>query len=234
MRVPEIALGALLSVAVFALGVLFSTQPPIYDAQRDKAGKYADNEAAKIAIDERLARYTWWLAVLTGGLVVVAVGQGYFLLRADRTARIAANAANLSAKAAVGQKLPIIRCRTPHLWPAQNAAQIQNFAGTGDPTRNDFIKVIDLGFFNFGETLAYPQECGLGWMLTEAPNAVPTEPIYTTVRPLNSELVFKDEFETSRIVDFVLILDDKTKRNIASGTTALRLCAYLKYLDFFG
>ncbi|MVT66867.1 hypothetical protein GPL21_17345 [Bradyrhizobium pachyrhizi] len=43
--------------------------------------------------EEALVRYTLWLAVLTGGLVFVSAGQGFFLLRADKTARITAEAA---------------------------------------------------------------------------------------------------------------------------------------------
>jgi len=43
--------------------------------------------------DEALVRYTLWLAILTGGLVIVSAVQGYFLLRADKTARISAEAA---------------------------------------------------------------------------------------------------------------------------------------------
>jgi hypothetical protein len=43
--------------------------------------------------DEALVHYTLWLAILTGGLVIVSAGQGYFLLRADKTARITAEAA---------------------------------------------------------------------------------------------------------------------------------------------
>jgi hypothetical protein len=50
-----------------------------------------DNDAA-------LARYTLWLAILTGGLVVVSAGQGFFLLRADKTARITAESAQAQTK----------------------------------------------------------------------------------------------------------------------------------------
>jgi hypothetical protein len=42
--------------------------------------------------DDRIARYTLWLAVLTGGLVIASSIQFIFLYRADKTARIAATA----------------------------------------------------------------------------------------------------------------------------------------------
>jgi hypothetical protein len=60
----------------------------------------ANNGNTDSATNDRVADYTWWLAVLTGGLVIAAVGQGFFLLRAEKTARISASAAKDSADAA--------------------------------------------------------------------------------------------------------------------------------------
>lgn len=59
--------------------------------------------------DEALVRYTFWLALLTGGLVLVSAGQGFFLLRADRTARIAAEAAQ-------GQTHNFSKLERPYLY----------------------------------------------------------------------------------------------------------------------
>ena len=56
-----------------------------------------------------LARYTLWLAILTGGLVVVSAGQGFFLLRADKTARI-------TAEAAQAQALNFSKLERPYLY----------------------------------------------------------------------------------------------------------------------
>jgi hypothetical protein len=68
--------------------------------------KNTEKKAADISTGERLAAYTLWLAIFTGLLVVISGVQGYFLLRADKTARITANAAKLSAEAAIGVELP--------------------------------------------------------------------------------------------------------------------------------
>jgi hypothetical protein len=62
-------------------------------------GKIASVAAPKSS-DDRIADYTWWLAVLTGALVVTALGQGFFIARSDKTARMAANAAKVSAETA--------------------------------------------------------------------------------------------------------------------------------------
>ena len=180
--------------------------------------------------------YTLVLAVFTGLLVFVSIGQGYFLLRADKTARIAANAANLSAKAAIGQKLPILRCITPHLWPAPSALYSGGYAGTGDPTKHNFIKILWLELFNHGETLAYPQEYGLGWMLTDKEptkqEALPPDPIYTDIHLVSRELVIKDKFQTRRIETFCFAPSEEIKTKISTSAAVLRLCAYVKYVDF--
>jgi hypothetical protein len=104
-RIPEIVLGALMATAVFAMGMVFysSRHPPQQSEQQSSAkrpAKKADNVSDAEKADDRIARYTLWLAVLTGGLVLMAGIQGYFLLRADKTARISADAARISAEAA--------------------------------------------------------------------------------------------------------------------------------------
>ena len=211
----DILIGLLIA-SLFWVGIFVwqSSQPPNHTSAASQHCEGTKSECAKATTDERIADYTWWLAVLTAGLVCAGVVQFGFLIRSDNTARIAANAADLSARAAVGQKLPILRCSTPHLWPASTVFQ-DAFVGTGDPTKHDFIKIIGLELFNHGETLAYPREYGLGWMLTEKKpaekEALVAEPVYTDIHDLSHELVIKDGFHTPRIVTFCLAPDAETK-----------------------
>jgi hypothetical protein len=105
-RVPEMILGAFLTVAVFAVGAIFSStiftpnqtsEPANHNDQpKEKNPKTGDAESS----DDRIAKYTLWLAILTGALVAASGFQGYFLIRSDKTARIAANAANRQARVA--------------------------------------------------------------------------------------------------------------------------------------
>jgi hypothetical protein len=203
-----------------------------------KIDQSADTRSRKeippTSADERIADYTGWLAFLTGALVFGTFIQGYFLLRADKTTRIAANAAALSAKAAIGQKLPVLRCKRPHLWPSPTETHSISFMGTGDPRTTNFIKILELEFKNYGETSAYPREYGLGWILTEKDNAPPPEPIYSDVFSLNRELVITSEFDTGRMTTFCLSLNEASRNKVSNDTAALRLCAYLKYTDFLG
>ena len=117
-RVPEIVLGVLLAVAVFAMGyvVASSVQPPSQQIEKTSHGQAAD-EGAERTSEKQIAYYTKWLAWFTGALVIVAGLQGYFLLRADKTARIVATAADLSARAAIAPRSPlIIRQQPASLW----------------------------------------------------------------------------------------------------------------------
>jgi hypothetical protein len=97
-RIPEILFGALLTVAIFAMGFVVASSMPPPSQQIEKADHpQAANEGAERTAEKQIAYYTKWLAWFTGALVAVSGIQGYFLLRADRTARIAAEAARGSA-----------------------------------------------------------------------------------------------------------------------------------------
>jgi hypothetical protein len=92
-------MASLFWVAVF---VWQSSQPPNHTSAASQHCEGTKSECAKATTDERIADYTWWLAVLTAGLVISGLIQFGFLIRSDNTARIAANAAvdaaNLAAK----------------------------------------------------------------------------------------------------------------------------------------
>jgi hypothetical protein len=110
-RVPEIVLGAFLTVAVFAMGMLFASSPSLQTqgyiqhatteqhAQDKKAENHEPIQSLWVPTDS-VGLYTLVLAIFTGLLAVVAGVQGFFMLRADKTARIAANAARDSADVA--------------------------------------------------------------------------------------------------------------------------------------
>jgi hypothetical protein len=79
-----------------------------------ESGSYGTQESGrKIAMpnsaEDRIADYTWWLSAFTLALVVVSAVQIRFLIRADKTARIAAEAAVKSASAATAIEFPIVR-----------------------------------------------------------------------------------------------------------------------------
>jgi hypothetical protein len=81
----------------FGFAVWQSSQAPPNNRPKTASQRTTNHETAKLTTDERLANYTWWLAILTGALVVTAVAQGFFIARSEKTARIAAIAARDTA-----------------------------------------------------------------------------------------------------------------------------------------
>jgi ABC-type Fe3+ transport system permease subunit len=73
-RLPDIFLGALLAVAIFAMGMLFSSHRPQENQNIRQSSETSKGEAAKVGAEERIADYTYWLAWLTGILAVSTVG----------------------------------------------------------------------------------------------------------------------------------------------------------------
>src|ERR1700742_701008 len=93
---PDILIGLLIA-SLFCVGVFVwqSSQPPNYTSAASQHCEDTKSECAKTTTDERIADYTWWLAVLTAGLVCAGVIQFGFLIRSDNTAQIAAKASKL-------------------------------------------------------------------------------------------------------------------------------------------
>lgn len=158
-RTPELFLGVFLAVAVFAMGMLFapSVYPP--NAKSERADQARPQEALKSSTDEKLADYTWWLAVLTAGLVVTSVGQGFFIARSDKTARRAADAALLNAES-------LISAERAHLFVIVKSNNLHNalmgsvFYGKSASMRESRIPRCELEFVikNTGRTAAIVQD----------------------------------------------------------------------------
>jgi hypothetical protein len=91
-RVPEILFGALLAVAVFAMGAVFSysIQPPHQQAQQKQAATEPNQSAVPVPAkkepdaNDRIADYTLALVILTVVMAVATVGLWYI---ANATAR---------------------------------------------------------------------------------------------------------------------------------------------------
>jgi hypothetical protein len=165
-RIPEIVLGVLLTVAVFAIGyvVASSMQPPSQQIEKTDHPQTADEGGERTA-EKQIAYYTKWLALFTGALVAVSGIQGYFLLRADRTARIAANAAQLSAESAHGLALPIVGADSPHLLDIDGPVPTGEPYGGSDVTGlpGKFSAIPAINFRNEGQTPAFPVKVVVEW-----------------------------------------------------------------------
>lgn len=183
-------IGVLISLTCFCGGVVADSlvetpqQVPVL-AEKIQVEHHVKSLSEKAAYvwektwDDAVAFYTAVLGVFTGLLVVVSGLQGFFLLRADKTARIAANAADLSARAAIALQLPIIRVTPATL-------------GWGDSIQNEVLYAYcDVGsvtFSNLGETKAFPIEFRYGLTVGEP---LPSSPSYKFTESFVPNLIFE-------------------------------------------
>jgi hypothetical protein len=117
-RFSEVFFGMLLAVAIFALGAAFwslnqsqgnQQNATISEQETNKTSEANSKKTQSLWVPtDSVGLYTLVLSVFTGVLAGVSIFQGIMLLRADKTTRIAADAALLNAKAAIGVELPII------------------------------------------------------------------------------------------------------------------------------
>lgn len=91
-----VAMASLIYLSAAASFILIEQQAPA----QSRANEHTNANVDQRKPDERIADYTLWLERFTGLLAFVGAAQLWFLIRADRTARISADAANVSAKAA--------------------------------------------------------------------------------------------------------------------------------------
>ena len=101
---PALVLATLFVLAIY--GVSLSSQHQPHHQTINCSDQNAHQPVRPESADEKIAFYTEVLAVFTGILALVSSVQICFLYLADKTARIAANAAKLSADAAVNVELP--------------------------------------------------------------------------------------------------------------------------------
>jgi hypothetical protein len=118
-------------------------------------------------------------AVSTFAIAVFTIILGVFTVRLAKSNRIAANAADLNARAAIAIELPII----------QIAADKVGFGtATENDRRFDYFWVSELIFSNLGRTKAFPIEIQCGW--TEG-GSLPKVPRYTYTKQFQIGVIFE-------------------------------------------
>jgi hypothetical protein len=212
-RTPELILGCFLTVAVFSTGMMFSS--PV---------QQSSSKETRESNDDRIAKYTLWLAILTGGLVAVSAIQGFFLLRSDKTARIAAEAAKRSADV-----IPAIE--RPYLFIKEMAANVPIGQYAPPSQHVPRYPTVDASFFNYGRTPANIAEAAIFVRILDH---IPTDA--DTINVLADEdsksavevIIGPDRdwsFPTARCIEPIT--------EFASGK-ALYCWGYIKYRDIFG
>jgi hypothetical protein len=193
--------------------------PPNQTVQSEGHGEKSVQAGNAESADDRVARYTLWLAILTGGLVMASAFQGYFLIRSDKTTSIAANAADLNARAALALQLPLIQVTPTPL-------------GHSLVGQNEFCSVHFVDIYNRGETKAFPKEILYGWTVGDT---LPPEPFYPYLDKFRFNAIL--EANGPRAFQMFLSLQHPLKPSEWAGISKgnyLWFYVHLIYDDFMG
>jgi hypothetical protein len=177
-RLPEIIIGMLLASSFWAIVFVFQPSPQNQNVKASQTETHQgtkEHEQAE-SIGQRFSKiwdrtwedpvafYTFILSLFTGLLAFVSGIQIYFLIRADQTARIPAEAARLTAEAAVNAKLPVISFDLPDLakmdGPLPEGTLFVGEDLDGPPT--EYVGITTISVRNTGQTPAFPIEMKLG------------------------------------------------------------------------
>ncbi len=172
--------------------------------------------------DDPVAFYTFILSIFTALLALVSVFQIGFLMSADKTARLAAQAADLSARSAIGLQLPIIRMRPGNLSHGHSVLE----GKTREVCAVSYVNVV-----NIGATKAFPQEVVYGWTVG---SKLPRKPRYTSGDkfPINY-ILNTDADETIKNLTGDLQLKEGEWEEIREGNHFWFYCKII-YEDFMG
>jgi hypothetical protein len=170
--------------------------------------------------EERIADYTWWLGAFTCALVIVSMLQIFFLTRADKNTRIAAKAASLHAKAAVGVELPAIFVTNIDFLRLKG-----NVDDLAIQLRSPEVKIT---FQNFGRTPAVLIQRCVNIIVADS---LPKNPTYLVI----------DEYTPGNIIESqsvkteqhgAIVFSRDIANAILSGNEFLWVYGFLIYQDF--
>jgi hypothetical protein len=164
------------------------------------------------------------LAAFTGLLVLVGGFQAYWLLGTVEATSKAANAADLSARAAIAIELPVIRVRPEHFGWGRSQEQ--------DGPRIDYCAVGMLDFSNLGRTQAFPLEVQLGWFVGDK---LPDTPTYTFSKSFPIGRIFEPDPQRTpelTLYEHRFQVDSDLFDRLRARSVSMWFFCSLAYLDF--
>ena len=190
--------------------------------------------------DLLIAIFTVVLAVKTSGLFRETAGlrelaseQSRDMKASINAAEKAADAATLSAKAAIGMELPVIRVeRFPGLINVPERPSPDKPFRPGLYTSNvpqQFSVLSSLEFRNVGRTPAFPIKLMMGWKVG---SELPAEPDYFNSVNSSSAAIIKPDREFDAAARIVVELSPDDRDMLLKGTAFIWLYASLHYRDF--
>lgn len=170
-KIPELFLGALLAVAIFAIGATFSysVEAPVNQPQQAQSQQAADYSGTKVAIEENSNWFSWvtnsklWIFTLI--TAVAAVGLWYVAVRTARRQ---------------------LRAYVSFIGPAFRIARV------GD--NQTIVISVEARMKNSGQTPARNCKISIAWLETDADQLMPTatfeEKLTTPIAPVGPGVEF--------------------------------------------
>jgi hypothetical protein len=182
--------------------------------------------------DDPVAFYTFVLGIFTALLAFISLIQIGFLFRTDKTSRIAANAADLNARAAIGMKLPSIHASLIELYePGPPYGKIGDHykfrIHAGRVKKNSQVSIT---FANIGETNARIVGICFEYFVG---GRLPKQPTYKHLIPYTETAIKADGIFVFRPANFHIVLspvEDQALDLILANH--FWLYGYLSYVDF--
>jgi hypothetical protein len=227
---PELVLGFLLASVFWAGVLLWQSSPPNHASKESQACDGTKSECAKATTDERIADYTWWLAVLTAALVTVSAGQGYFLLRSDKTARIAANAAGDGAIAASDAARIARNAERPYFTPREE--ELRNWKES--LIANDEYEVLSLHFKieNIGKGVGFFERYGIAHQVATGPRDIGGQ---LTERDVGGRIPIRSDAHFVAGLPYASFQISAAERaDMIRYLKTLYVYGFLQYTDLFG
>jgi hypothetical protein len=231
---PEVLFGLLLAVAIFAMSATFwsSRQPPSAEqssASQQQTENKSGNDSKKAQSlwvpTDSVGLYTLVLCVFTGILAIVSIFQGVMLLRSDKTARIAAEAAKRSADAVVSAELPILILNYINL----TAPGIPAIAAK-IPLPAQFSPRIN--FENYGRGPAQIVSGCLEWCLASDPSELPLPPRYQNIVPYTQNAVVIEKGRIPLDIPCEITLSPEQIDTLHTWQKFLWIFGFIAFKDF--
>ncbi len=203
------------------------------ESQNDQAEKLASaKHREQEAVNSRNIMY------FTGAMAFIGLAQiGFFywqlslMRRSLQSAEIAAKAAELNARAAIGIELPIIRAVPADLVStAELIGGDEPYGGTvNDFSPAKYSAIGPIVFKNYGRTPAFPEKLSVGWIVA---TILPDVPTYRETKYLNHAAVIKPDSEFTADRHYGIELTDEELAATSEGKSWLWVYGCLYYRDF--
>jgi len=230
-RFSEVFFGMMLAIAILAIGLVLGAsrhQPPDTETNPKAEQTQTTNKPQPFTIewltDDPIAFFTAILCLIVAVQAGLFVWQLIYMNRGLRDAKVSADAALLSARAAIAIELPIIRAVPEKLGFGVSQKT--------DGSQVHYCSIDTMAFSNLGRTKAFPIDLRCGWTVG---GEFPAIPIYRFTKEFMTNVIFEPDqkvIEKLRLIELEIEIPADGYDRIRDGTINFWFYCCFAYLDF--